>query len=350
MRRPLGRNDRVLVRVPSWLGDAVQSEPALRALVAHVGEANLTLAATANVQRLFEGAFPEARRVASADVAAWRGHDVALLLTGSFRSAWTAFAAGIPRRVGWARDARGFLLTDCATPSRERGAAPLGIGTVGRGRRYLPRPFGASCSELLGLVGVGVSDPMPRLTLPSEVHSRVNARLRQVGIELDRRFALASVGGRVGSAKAFPVESWSRALAAFAARASTPVVLCCGPGEETRVAAIVEAAATTRLYPLGPVGLRELGALAQQASVVLVADSGPRHIAIAAGARIATVAGPTDPRHTADQLARQSVLRVEVPCGPCHAETCRVRGEGELACMRRIDPEEFARRALALAE
>src|SRR5690606_19689918 len=44
--------------------------------------------------------------------------DLAVLLTNSFRSGLVARLAGIPRRLGYARDGRSWLLTDRVSPPR----------------------------------------------------------------------------------------------------------------------------------------------------------------------------------------------------------------------------------------
>ncbi|MEW6072553.1 MAG: hypothetical protein AB1726_08175, partial [Planctomycetota bacterium] len=162
---PLHPAARLLVRLPSWLGDLVMAEPTVRACYARAAAAGaperLSLAGPDHLLPVFEGAFPGARRIphrgrGGERRADWRGHDAALLLTGSFRSAWVSWRAGILRRAGWARDGRGWLLTDAMRPARERGGVPLGAGVRGRRPRHLPRPFGATCVELAGLLGVAV--------------------------------------------------------------------------------------------------------------------------------------------------------------------------------------------------
>ena len=359
MGPPLRTDERLLVRLPNWLGDLVMAEPAVRALylryAADGAAERLSLAAPAHLLTIFEDAFEGARRIPLADrrdacAEAWRGHDVALLLTGSFRTAWAAVRARIPRRVGWARDGRGWLLTTTMRPALERGGLPLGVGTSGRGRRYLPRPFGASCIELLGLLGVSVADTRPRLAVPPELLDRVRARLADAGWDLGAPFALANVGSRPESAKGYPAELWGRALESLARDAGLPVLLVGGPGEREAVRAVASGLRdTTHLALLDPPAtLRELAALCSLAGVVLTADSGPRHVAEAVGAPVACVAGPTDPRHTADHLETTRLVRVEVPCGPCHLERCPERGEDWLRCMKRVEPERLARAALDL--
>ncbi|MEW6074192.1 MAG: glycosyltransferase family 9 protein, partial [Planctomycetota bacterium] len=174
------------------------------------------------------------------------------------------------------------------------------------------------------------------------------ARLAAGGVDPDAPFALASVGARPGSAKGYPPDLWSAALTAFAAESRLPLVLAGGPGEEEAVRAVeVAGAAVLRLVD-PPADLPALVAFASLARVVLAADSGPRHVVAAAGAPVAVVLGPTDPRHGADHLETTRLVRVEVPCGPCHRETCPLAGAEHHACMRGVAPARLARAALEL--
>ena len=98
--------NRVLVRLPSWLGDFVMAEPVVRAihdrLLAEGRPEDLTLVARKPFFELIAGRFEGVRRCALPESPDdWRGHDLALFLNGSWRSPWTALLAGIPARVGW---------------------------------------------------------------------------------------------------------------------------------------------------------------------------------------------------------------------------------------------------------
>ena len=349
----LGR-ERVLVRLPAWLGDFVMAEPALRALDECVagGGGALSLAGRAGHLALLEGRFQRARRIASdaGDRAGeWRGHDVALLFSGSFRSAWTAFRARIPRRIGFARDGRGWLLTERATPARERGRTPLEIGRHGRGRRYLPRPLERSLAELVGWCGVFARDLCPRIEVRESWLAEARARRRSLGLAPGEAFVLVNVGAREGSAKAVPAELWTRAFEELARVVDLPLVSIAGPGEERAL----EAAARTaraRVLPIAgpPVLLPELAASCAEARLVLTGDSGPRHLARAVGAPVVALAGPTDPRHTAGERTDERLVRVVVPCGPCHRERCPLREPAQHRCMREIAPQAIVQAALAV--
>ena len=66
------------------------------------------------------------------------------------------------------------------------------------------------------------------------------------------------------------------------------------------------------------------------------------------GAPLVVLTGPTDPRHSADHLEAQAVLRTKVDCGPCHLERCPIEGVGRHACMEGLDLDAAVDRAAAL--
>lgn len=341
---------KLAVRTPDWLGDLVMAEPTLRALDKRVKDlgGSLTFIGDTRLLEVFDGAFAGVDRATSTDPRSWRGHDVALLLVNSFRSAWQAARAGVRERIGYARDVRGWMLTQSIAPAREAGATPIGIGIHGRPPRYLPRPYGAACIELASALGVSVSDTHPRLRPSARGVEECARRLRRAGLEAGAPYVLVNVGSRVGSAKGYPAAQWGAVLAALSPWRDEPLLLVCGPGEEQQLhEARKHAGQATTFACLDPIAsLPELVALCAGAKRVLTADAGPRHIANAVGARVVVACGPTDPRHTADHLARTTVLRVPVECGPCHREVCPLGGADELRCMRSIEPERVARAAL----
>ena len=346
MRAALSQRARLLIRVPNWLGDLAMAEPVLRAADARGA---VTLVGPARLLALFDGHLPNCNRLYADDPRVWRGHDAALLLTGSFRSAWIAARAGIPVRAGLARDSRGWLLTHSMTPARERGGLPLGLGVHGRGARWLPRPFGSVCVELASLVGLEVDDRHPSLLPSPTARERIRARLNAQSLG-GAAFIVANVGSRLGSAKGLPARTWSALLASLARAMNLPIVLVCGPGEESVLARVLECGMPARTHALAgaPLDLAELGALFSEAHLVVTADNGPRHLAVAVGTPVVVVCGPTDPRHTADHLERTRIVRVPVDCGPCHREVCPLSAADHLACFTRIDALEVARAAREL--
>lgn len=382
MNAPLDRNARVLVVVPAWVGDAVMAEPAIRALHRHLGvgaegAGSLTLTGPVHLLELLRPGLPGVevlpvdRKSGTLDLARkWHGFDAAVLLPGSFRSALAATLARIPRRIGWMRDGRGWLLTDGARPALERGDTPLFLGIPGRRPRVLPRPYVTACTELLALVGVATPTLAPRITVAEAVRAGVMDDLRELELAFvapgpgskssptlrgGAAYHLVNAGGRPGSSKALPAQVLADAIGTLVERDARPVLLVCGPGEQGTATAALTAlgrdpsgprrgAAASRgprieVWIDPPPTLPELAVLAEGASVFVTADSGPRHIAQAVGCPTAVAMGPSDPRHTTDSPVPTSILRHPVPCGPCHRERCPLPEHSPSfhACMAELD-------------
>src|SRR5512144_267791 len=123
----------VLVRAVNWLGDAVLTTPALGALREACPAMRVAVAANPAVAELFR-LHPDVDEILVYDkrglhkgvvgmarmarTLRQRRFDAALLLQNAFDAALLAFLAGIPARMGYARDARRFLLTR-AVPATE---------------------------------------------------------------------------------------------------------------------------------------------------------------------------------------------------------------------------------------
>src|SRR5512140_1558287 len=114
---------KVLVRATNWLGDAVMSLPAIRAVRQVFPHAHLAVLARPSVAGLYaretsiDRVIPypspkglKARRAFAAQLHAER-FDGAILLQNAFDAALTVWMAGIPERIGYRRDGRGMLLT-----------------------------------------------------------------------------------------------------------------------------------------------------------------------------------------------------------------------------------------------
>src|SRR5436190_16566729 len=123
---------RVCVRATNWIGDAVMSLPAIRAIRGVFPHAELVVMARPWVADLYarESAISRvipypgnlswsAKRVFAGRLRAER-FDCAILLQNAFDAALMAWMAGIPERIGYRRDARGLLLTQ-AIPVPETG-------------------------------------------------------------------------------------------------------------------------------------------------------------------------------------------------------------------------------------
>src|SRR5687768_15087484 len=126
---------RILIRATNWIGDAVMSLPALRAVRRRFPQAHLAILARPWVSDLYaresfcDEMIPYASSGKSWKIGAkWklasevraRRFDCALLLQNAFDAALIAWLARIPVRIGYARDGRSVLLTHpIAVPGRD---------------------------------------------------------------------------------------------------------------------------------------------------------------------------------------------------------------------------------------
>ncbi|MFL6466985.1 MAG: glycosyltransferase family 9 protein, partial [Pyrinomonadaceae bacterium] len=124
---------KIIVRGANWIGDAVMTIPAMRALRDLYPDANITLytkpwasgvfqdadfidriLTVENIGTGFRDTLRESRRVS-------RGkYDISVLFTNSFQTAAVVRLAGIGKRIGFSREGRGILLTDPIKPPRWR--------------------------------------------------------------------------------------------------------------------------------------------------------------------------------------------------------------------------------------
>jgi len=308
-----------VVIAPNWIGDAVMSLPVLRALkAAHPGDELAVLArrgpaaiygAEGSASRVLE------RRGFLSDAAALRsgGFDEAWLLPNSFRAAAIAFLSGTRRRVGYATDRRGALLTDAVCP-------PLPI-------RHQLRDY----DELLASRGVAPDPGAPRLPIPEASARSADAALEAAGLAPNGRLVLLAPGSAVAATKRWPAQRFG-ALGDRLAERRWSCAVVVGPSEEA-IGAAVSACARAPIPVLGadlnPV---ELAALAARARLVVANDSGPMHLAAAVGTPVVAFFGPTDPGRTAPTGAPARVLDRYVFCSPCFLDECPY----EHQCMNEI--------------
>jgi heptosyltransferase-2 len=284
-RRPSGP---LLVRLCNWVGEAVLSLPALRRL-AEAGY-QLHLYGRGWAPALFEGTgWPVTVRgggvtQATAQLRALRrtlsaAEPVpALLMTNSFASALETRLAGFAPS-GFARECRGPLLCS-AYPWP--GIAQAGPGFATSGFAHAAEAYWQLASSFLG-----TEEGFPaRLDwTPSETQrARALALLSRYGLDAGSFVVLCPFSGP-DDREHQKVWPGFRELGAKLAASGASAVVCPGPGEQA-----VDAGAQAVCLP--GVDLGVYGALFKLARSVVANDTGPGHLAAAAGARLVSVQGP----------------------------------------------------------
>jgi heptosyltransferase-1 len=90
----------------------------------------------------------------------------------------------------------------------------------------------------------------------------------------------------------------------------------------------------------GETTLKELAAIASLSDLFITTDTGPMHLAAAAGARVVALFGPTAPWRTGPYGSSHTVVRTGIDCSPCYQRQCDIN----IQCMSGISVEEVMRR------
>ncbi|MCY3022939.1 MAG: lipopolysaccharide heptosyltransferase II [Planctomycetota bacterium] len=329
---------RVLVKEANWLGDIVMSLPALRAVRAAFPEARLAVLIKQELASFFDGAawineiIPYRVRKGLLHGLADRGRiarelrgrkfGLAVLLPNSFDAALWPFLARIPRRAGYARDARGLLLTDKTRPTSE-------ILETHQVHYYLHM-----LRETLGVHG------SPDAFAP-DVHEPSRKRMRAFLARRRKRpdgplIALA-VAAAFGPAKEWPARSFARLVDLLAERHGAECVLVGAPNERRKAEEVIAASQAGAVVAAGETSVGEALALLSLCAGFAGNDSGSMHVAGALGIPTVGIFGSTRADRTGPLGARTRVIHKHLPCSPCLKRTCRY---GHYDCLRLIEPEE----------
>ena len=325
--------ERIVVRAPNWLGDAVLSLPALRDLRRSFPRSRIEVLARAWVAPLYGAvrevdAVRESRGVA-ADAEALRGaFDAAVLLPNSFASALAAWRAAVPERWGYATELRGPLLT--RHPRVPDGAR-------GRSQVYYYRAM---------LAGLGLdvaSEPDASLQCPEDWADRGSTRLGDGGIGA---WIGLNPGAFFGPAKRWVPERYAAAGELLARRTGARVAILGGADERGLGEAIAAGMRAPARVLCGETTLPELVGVLARLRLLVTNDSGPMHVAAALGVPLVAVFGPTDWRETAPVGDRHRLVREPVHCSPCLLRECPI----DHRCMRRIAVDRVVGEARALLD
>jgi heptosyltransferase-2 len=354
---------RLLIVLPSWVGDTVMATPTLRRLREALPGAYIGALCRPGIDQLLAGStdldeihsfVPHgmmAPKKAAAKVRP-RQYDTALLLTNSFSTALITRLAFIPRRIGYNRDNRAMLLTDPINPPRN----PDGAWKLTPAVDYYwnlashllnEPPVDWSIHTPTNCVSVPLAlPPGTLLHLPvTDADTRAaDDLLARAGLAPDQPFAILNPGGN-NPAKRWPEGRYAQLARHLITNHNLPVLLNGSPAEadlcesiRTQIAPNAKGGGEGMAFALPALNitLGALKSLCRRASLMVTNDTGPRHIAAAMGTPLVTLFGPTDPRWTTipvrthnDGTPRETILVADPTLPPDqsandHPDRCRV--------------------------
>ena len=249
--------------------------------------------------------------------------DVAVLFQNAFQAAWIAWRAGIPERIGYARDGRSWLLTQ---------AVPLpgpGEGPAHESNYYL---------ELLRRAGWVETLPDSRnvrLHLDPTALDRAEAALVAAGSLRGKLRIAFGPGAAYGTAKCWPADRYAQLAGRLIADFGADVILF-GAASERDVAAHVAALEPRVINLAGKTTIGDLPAFLARCGLFIGNDSGAMHLAAAVGLPLVAVFGPTNPGGTAPLAPHVMVVQRRVACSPCFLRHCPI----DHRCMTGVTVDE----------
>jgi heptosyltransferase II len=316
---------KIMVRATNWVGDAIMALPALRVVRDKFPEALISIVARPYVAEIYrdqqicdeliayqpggEHKGLRGREGLASELRA-RKFDVALLLQNAFDAAWLAWRAGIPKRVGYARDGRSILLTEAIAVPKP--------GEIPAHERFY-------YLELLRRAGW--IEKLPdvdhiSMNVPDASRNYAAQTLLEAGVRPHAFRVAIGAGASYGSAKCWFPERFAEAASRFQAERDADIILFGTPGEVAVSKAISTAMKRKPVDLTGKTAIGELPGLLSQCHLFLGNDSGAMHVAAAVGLPVVAVFGPTDPEGTSPVTTRYSIVQEKPYCSPCFLKRC----------------------------
>ena len=258
--------------------------------------------------------------------------DTAYVLKRSFSSALIAYLSGARKRVGFATEGRGFLLT---------GRVPYSVD------RHEVQNF----LEVLRADGVPVIDDYLECWLTADEVRRGDEILAATGVTPGESLAM------VHPYAAFPPRGWHHddyaALSHLLAGKGFRVVVLGGDRDRDDWERGRSLFAPGTVSLVGAGSLRETMAVLARGAIFIGNDSGIMHLAAATGLPLVALFGPQSPVRFGPWGRRTRVIYKQFPCSPCRQkffEECEPSPREKPACIEAISVDEVFSAAMVLLE
>lgn len=347
--------DNILVRGVNWVGDAVMTMSALRALKLANNNSRITLLVKPWVSPLFEkdpnideiilyeDEYKSIKgKIRLSRILKEKEFCMAVLFQNAFDAAILAFLAGIPERIGYSRDGRGLILTK-----------KIAFDDNSKKLHHIDYYL-----NLLDRSGFKTKRDQPWMYLT--IDERVEARNRLKNLK--RPLIAINPGATYGSSKRWHPERFAEVAVRVINELNGSVVVLGGPSETGIAEEIINAIedkkirsyentilnnATSQLpnFPTsqlllnlsGKTSLRELASVISECDLLVTNDSGPMHVGYAVGTSIVAIFGSTSSEHTGPVGKNDIAIRKDVECSPCFERECK---KNNLKCMDLITADE----------
>ncbi|MEW6351985.1 MAG: lipopolysaccharide heptosyltransferase II [Thermodesulfobacteriota bacterium] len=333
---------RIVVRGTNWVGDTIISLPAAKRLRAVFPDSSITfwvkeslapLARTAGVAdevlSFSDKSGGAVSRCLTMSHALRAGRfDMAVLFQNAFESAFTAWLARIPLRIGYPTDVRGPLLS-LRVPLRKELTLRHQVWYYLAITDFLRERFAGRGPDV---------QAVPDCTMALDRAHVTDARdlSAGLGIDLSRPLFCLCPGSANSEAKRWSPDYFARLADLLIERMGVGVAFVGSPGERALIERIQSHMRTQGSVSLaGRTDMVTAMAIMGLSCMVISNDTGSAHLAVAASVPVLTIFGPTVAGATAPFGPTAHIVQGEAPCAPCRHFRCP---RTDHLCMRSLEP------------
>jgi heptosyltransferase II len=333
---------RILIRSTKWLGDAVMSVPAVRAIKNARPDTEVTIAAPQKIAPMWklipevnaiiplpnDSFFPVVRQLRQQ-----MPFDVAILFPNSLRVALETWFSGIPRRVGYRGHWRSWFMNQIVRKPRKPGPPEHHSLRFLRIARECGAETSTPSSQGFGAAGIE----------HQTLHIEVPNLNRTSNIKHQTLIGLCP-GAEYGPAKRWLPERFAEAAAKITAQSSAQWILL-GTKNDTAIGEQLAAAIGDHcVNRIGQTTLDQLIDELRQCRLLVTNDTGTMHLAALLGVPVVAIFGSTEPRLTGPLGNGHIALRHHVECSPCFLRECPI----DFRCMKAVSAQEVADAVLSM--
>ena len=326
---------RILIRSSNWLGDAVMSVPAVRAIKNGRPDVHVTIAAPAKIAAMWKlipdvdaiAPLPDTSLFSVVRLLKQQGpFDVAILFPNSFRVALETWLSAIPRRVGYRGHCRSWLVNQTVREPRKPGP---------------PEHHSLRFLRIARECGAGTSNielPKPNQTSniqPSQGYGLAGKHQTLIGL---------CPGAEYGPAKRWLPERFAETAAKITAQSSAQWILFGTKNDAAIGEQIAAAIGDHCVNRIGQTTLEQLMDELRQCRLLLTNDTGTMHLGALLGVPVVAIFGSTEQRLTGPLGNGHIILRHHVECSPCFLRECPI----DFRCMKAVSADEVARAVLSV--
>jgi len=318
---------RILIRSSNWLGDAVMSVPAVRAIKKGRPDAHVTILAPQKIAPMWK-LISEVDEILSLPnksifsavrlIGRQKPFDAAILFPNSLRVALEVWR--VPRKVGYRGQARAWQLNQIVREPRRPGP-PEHHAT-----RFLR--IADDCGADVDLT----KDVSLALTQTSNVKPQI--------------FLGLCPGAEYGPAKRWLPERFAETAIAISAQSNAQWILLGTQRDEAIGNTIAAALGDNCSNRIGQTTLDQLIEELRGCRALLTNDTGTMHLAALLGVPMVAIFGSTEPALTGPLGNGHTIIRHHVECSPCFLRECPI----DFRCMKEIAVPEVVNAVMSILQ